>query len=88
MSASRFFEYCRMAYIAARRKEDKVDTSLSGHDMYARYADGRHEGLLDIDPNSPQEFADWIDGKHPKRSTGDTLGRSNAAATPPTSICR
>jgi len=70
LSASRFFEYCRIAYIAARRKEDKVDTSLSGRDMYARYADGRHEGLLDIAPDSPQEFADWLDGKHPKRSTG------------------
>jgi hypothetical protein len=38
--------------------------------MYSRYADGRHEGLLDIDPASEQEFADWIDGKHPKRSVG------------------
>ena len=38
--------------------------------MYSRYADGRHEGLLDIDLDSEQEFADWIDGKHPKRSGG------------------
>jgi hypothetical protein len=29
--------------------------------------DGRHEGLLDIAPDSPQEFADWLDGVHPKR---------------------
>ncbi len=70
LSAGRFFEYCRVAYLAARRKEDKVDTSLSGREMYARYADGRHEGLLDIDPDSPQEFANWIDGKHPKRTLG------------------
>jgi hypothetical protein len=56
--------------IAAARKEDKVDKSLSGLEMYKKYADGRHEGLLEIDPNSAQEFSDWIDGKHPRRSTG------------------
>src|SRR5690606_35595761 len=33
-------------------------------------ADGRHEGLLEINPNSTTEFADWIDGKHQKRSRG------------------
>ena len=66
MTAADYFEYCRIAYVAGRRKEDEVDTSLSGRDMYARYADGRHEGLLDIDPTSAQEFADWIDGVHPK----------------------
>jgi hypothetical protein len=70
LTAARFFEYCRIAYLAARRREDKVDAALSGRDMYARYADGRHEGLLDIDPDSPEEFADWIDGKHPKRTGG------------------
>lgn len=70
LTAARFFEYCRIAYIAARCREDKVDAALSGRDMYARYADGRHEGLLDIDPNSPEDFADWIDGKHPKRTGG------------------
>jgi hypothetical protein len=38
--------------------------------MYERYADGRHEGLLDIDGDSAQAFADWIDGTHPKRGCG------------------
>lgn len=33
-----------------------------------RFADGRHEGLLDIDEDSTDEFGDWIDGTHPKRS--------------------
>ncbi|MBA4389001.1 MAG: hypothetical protein C0404_13550 [Verrucomicrobia bacterium] len=70
MSAADYFEYCRIAYIAGKRKEDALDESLSGRDMYSRYADGRHEGLLDIDPQSPQEFADWIDGKHPKKTGG------------------
>ncbi|MCP4693192.1 MAG: hypothetical protein GY859_34440 [Desulfobacterales bacterium] len=70
MTAEDYFHYCRIAYIAARRKKEKVDESLSGREMYERYADGRHEGLLDIDPTSAEEFADWIDGKHPKKQRG------------------
>ena len=70
MTAADYFQYCRIAYIAGKRKEETVDESLSGREMYSRYADGRHEGLLDIDPASEQEFADWIDGKHPKRKGG------------------
>lgn len=38
--------------------------------MYKCYADGRHEGLLEIDMNSEEAFADWLDGKHPKRDHG------------------
>jgi hypothetical protein len=70
MTAADYFQYCRIAYLAGRRKADDVDLSLSGREMYARYADGRHEGLLDIAPNSAREFADWIDGTHPKRGGG------------------
>jgi len=70
MSAADYFEYCRLAYIAAKRKEDRLEVNQSGREMYQRHADGRHEGLLDIDENSPQEFADWIDGKHSKKTTG------------------
>lgn len=70
MTAADYFQYCRIAYIAGKRKGETVDESLSGREMYSRYADGRHEGLLDIDSTSEQEFADWIDGKHPKRKGG------------------
>jgi len=70
MTASDYFRYCKIAYIAGKRKDDTIDDSLSGREMYKRFADGRHEGLLDIDPSSEQEFADWIDGKHPKRGFG------------------
>ena len=70
MTTAKYFKYCKIAYIAGQRRDDKVDKSLSGEEMYRLYADGRHEGLLDIDPNSEQEFADWIDGKHPKKSGG------------------
>jgi hypothetical protein len=70
MTAADYFQYCRIAYTAGKRKGGAVDESLSGWEMYSRYADGRHEGLLDLDPDSEQEFADWIDGKHPKRGSG------------------
>lgn len=70
MTAAKYFEYCKIAYITGQRRDDKVDKSLSGEEMYRLYADGRHEGLLDIDPNSEPEFADWIDGKHSMRSRG------------------
>ncbi len=70
MTAGDYFSYCKIAYPAGKRKGEKVDTSLSGREMYKLYADRRHEGLLDIDETSEQEFADWLDGKHPKRITG------------------
>ncbi len=70
MTANDYFEYCKIAYIAGQRKDEHVDKSLSGRQMYELYADGRHEGLLDIDENSQKEFADWIDGKHPKKTNG------------------
>jgi hypothetical protein len=70
LAASDYFRYCKIAYIAGKRKKEIIDESLSGRQLYKRYADGRHDGLLEIDPSSEQEFADWIDGKHPKRGNG------------------
>ncbi len=70
MTAKGYFDYCKIAYVAGRRKDDYVDESLSGREMYKRYADGRHEGLLDIKADSNKAFSDWIDGKHPKKTSG------------------
>lgn len=70
MTANDYFKYCKIAYISGRRKDDFVDEDLSGREMYERYADGRDEGLLEIAENSAEEFADWIDGKHPKKERG------------------
>jgi len=67
LTAAKFFEYCKIAYLAT---EKEIDKNLSGKALYQRYADGRHEGLLDIDQESPQEFSDWLDDKHPKRERG------------------
>ena len=72
MTANRFFEYCRIAYIAAEEKEGEIDRKMSGRDMYARYSDGRYGALLDIDPDSPEQFMDWLDHKIPcDRRGGD-----------------
>lgn len=69
-TANRYFEYCKIAYIAAERSGEHVDSSFDGRSMYQRYADGRHAGLLDIDGDSEREFAEWIDGTHPKKTMG------------------
>ena len=70
LTADDYFRYCRIAYIAGKRIGETVNEALSGREMYGLYADGRHEGLLEIAPDSTQELADWIDGKHPKRTLG------------------
>ena len=72
MTANQFFEYCRIAYIAAEEKGDHLDKTLSGQEMYKRYADGRCGALHEIDPNSPDEFLLWLDHKTPcTRDCGD-----------------
>ena len=70
MSAKKYFDYCKIAYTASALSDDMIDTSLSGREMYSRYADGRHEGLLDIEEQSEQEFSDWFNDRHPKRTKG------------------
>jgi len=70
MTVSRYLDYCRIAYIAGKRRGESVDESLDGRALYEQYADGRHDGLLDIAPDSEQEFADWLDGTHPRRNRG------------------
>jgi len=70
MTAQDFFDYCKIAYLAGQRKDDAVDERLSGRQMYQRYADGRDEGLLGVAVNSKKAFVEWIDRKHPKRTSG------------------
>ncbi|WP_319756901.1 hypothetical protein [uncultured Sphaerochaeta sp.] len=69
-TANEYFAYCKIAYLAAKRDDEVIDASLSGRELYRQFADGRDEGLLKIDGDSPEEFADWIDNKHPLRSMG------------------
>lgn len=70
MAAKDFFEYCKIAYIEGQRKDDSIDEVLSGREMYKRYADGRDEGLLEVNMNSKDEFTKWVDHEHPKRTSG------------------
>lgn len=70
LTANEYFNYCKIAYIAAKREDEQVDETLSGRELYRMFADGRDDGLLEIDGDSQQEFADWIDGKHPKKGMG------------------
>lgn len=70
MTVARYFEYCRIAYLAGRRSDESIDSTMTGREMYQRYADGRDDGLLEIDPDSEEEFAAWIDGVHPRHTCG------------------
>lgn len=67
MTAGKFFEYCKIAYLVT---EEYAEEDMSGKEMYKIYADGRHEGLMDIALDSEEAFSDWLDGKHPKRGGG------------------
>lgn len=67
MTAGKYFEYCKIAYLAT---EEHADKNLTGKELYKIYADGRHEGLMDIALDSEAAFSDWLDGKHPKRGGG------------------
>ena len=70
LTANKFFDYCKVAYINSNLKLDDAHKALSGKELYKIFADGRHEGLLDIKQNSVAEFKQWMDGKHPKYNSG------------------
>jgi len=55
--------------------------------MYEKYADGRHEELLEIAGDSKKEFAEWLDGTHPKREGEGIHGKSNAVVILHILIC-
>ena len=64
MNAEKFFEYCRVAYLAnSENFAGNFDSSLSGRDMYKRWADGRDGGLTGIDPTSTELFCEWFESK-------------------------
>lgn len=65
MTASLYFDYCKVAYLAnSDIKEDfSVDPSMSGREMYKRWADGRDGGLKEIDQKSEDAFREWLKGR-------------------------
>ena len=63
MTSGKFFDYCRMGYEANNYFKEKEMTGLA---MYKAFADGRHEGLTEIDTESAEEYTKW----HNRRSGG------------------
>ena len=57
MTALRFFECCALVYKAnAYAGSD----TLSPKELYVKHADGRDDGLCDIDERSPEAFRSWL----------------------------
>lgn len=67
MTANKFYAFCNMGYIANNYSgSDK----LTAKEMYYKYADGRVDGLDEIDDDSESAFDNWLNdnkrfGGHP-----------------------
>jgi len=59
MTARKYFEYCRLGYMA---NDYEKSGELSAKELYLKHADGRDEGLRDLIPDSAEEFVAWYDG--------------------------
>lgn len=55
ITANDFFRFCAMGYAANRYD----GCEKSPREQYKLHADGRHDGLLEIDPDSPEAFETW-----------------------------
>ena len=66
MTTGKFFDCCKLGYVA---NDYFKGEDFSAAEMYKRYADGRHDGLLDLELDSPEAFAKWyatgMRGGHP-----------------------
>lgn len=64
MTANKYYECCYLCYKEALTEEalDKI-RGLLPKEVYLKYADGRDEGLRDINPNSSKEFDNWYNDK-------------------------
>lgn len=67
MTSEMFYEYCSMGYKANNYEHLE---GLTSKEQYYKMADGRDNGLSEIDGDSPSEFADWLNdlqhhGGHP-----------------------
>lgn len=70
MSLDIFMKYCKVAYTANyKRFKGAIKKEMSGLEMYRRLADGRHEGLVELQPESANAFKKWYHsdrgGGHP-----------------------
>ena len=60
MCARQFYEFCAIGYQA--NEYDRLD-GLTPKQQYYRKADGRDEGLSEIDENDPAAFAEWFNNR-------------------------
>ena len=80
MTANDFFRFCAMGYA-----ENKYDgCGKTPKEQYVLHADGRDEGLQDIDADSPERS---MLGSTIETGAADIRGRFAAAETPRMSIC-
>ena len=59
MTANDFYTFCSYGYGVKNYEH----TDLPLRKQYERYADGRDEGLGEIDPDSPNAFLDWLENR-------------------------
>lgn len=62
MTASDFYRYCEICYDANDYFKN-AEKELTPKEKYLRMADGRDEGLRDINENSNKAFTDWLNNK-------------------------
>ena len=56
VTANDFYGFCAMGY----RANHYSGEGLPPKDWYRKHADGRDDGLSEIDPDSPEAFAEWL----------------------------
>jgi hypothetical protein len=67
MTAKVFFDCCKIGYTV--NNYEGVENK-SPVELYKAFADGRDEGLMKIDPDSPEAFSRWFDGERQGFSGG------------------
>lgn len=60
MTVNRYLELCSVCFTARGCNLDGMDLK----ERYMRYADGRDSGMLDLDPDDPSAFAEFLKVSH------------------------
>jgi hypothetical protein len=61
MTAGKFYEYCSIGYKANRYENLE---GLTAKEQYYKMADGRDEGLSELDEDSAGQFEVWYNDRH------------------------
>ena len=60
LTLSHFLEAASLCFTVQGRDTD----GMTVHEQYRRYSDGRYDGLLDLDPDDPDEFSGFTSRSH------------------------